>query len=63
MTKEIILSEKKLDWDAIGDYLEKDIKKAIKRLKEELMNSCENKADGLLIHKIIDKIFGEELSK
>ena len=38
----------------------KENKKAVEKLKEEVMNSCENKADGLLIliNMKIDKIFG-----
>ena len=40
-----------------------DVREFIRLLKEELMNSCSNKIDGIIIHMKIDKLAGDKLTK
>ncbi len=42
-------------------YPEDAVREFIRLLKEELMNSCSNKIDGIIIHMKIDKLAGEKL--
>ena len=44
-------------------YWEQDVKEFIREVKEEIMIACDNKADGLLIHLIIDKLAGDKLNE
>ena len=75
-TKEFNLSEKELlkrYMDSLGIraldirniifMIEQKEKEFIRLLKEEIMIACDNKADGLLIHLIIDKLAGEKLNE
>ena len=58
----MILSEKRLDWDAIGDYKEEDIKKFIKELKKIIRKS--GYMNTSVAHDLfmgINKLAGEDL--
>ena len=58
------LSEKRLAWDAIGDYKEEDVKEFIKRLKEKMPCFAKSHMDiEFNLWKIIDKLAGDELVK
>ncbi len=67
MSEEFNLSNKRVQIDEfyINDfhYPEDDVREFIKLLKEELMNSCSNKMDGIIIHMKIDKLAGDKLTK